>query len=260
MKPVYVNPEIARILGPSLGKQGAFQAYSGTDIKAYIYLPLITKSTLSGKNLPKAKLFGELQTISISSTRSVSPIRVFGRSSPIGYTRGARTFAGTLVFASVNQDIFEDLYDESIEESSNAASTSLTSDQLPPFSIIITAANEKGAAAVHAVHGITLVNYGTTYSIDDLYTEVTYSYVATDVMPLTSVSASTLRSKQENERPKYSYPDISTHIQNSLKKAYGTQEDMVENARQYLESQNAYYRGVDRLEEDVRNSLKDTLR
>lgn len=232
-KPVYVNESVARILGPSLGKSGSFQSYAGTDIRAYIYLPLITQSRLRGETIPnKSKLFAELQTISISSTRSVSPVRVFGRSSPVGYTRGARTFAGTLVFASINQDVFADIYDESIAESTMAMSSSLVSDQLPPFSIAITAANEKGGAAVQIIHGITLVNYGTTYSIDDLYTEVTYSYVATDVLPLLSRSASVNRSELNSKvKPRQeSYANISTHIQNSLRKAYGTAEDLIRKA------------------------------
>lgn len=173
-KPVFVNNEVARLLGPSLGRQGSFQSYSGIDISCYVYFPDITKSSLTRDSRKKTKLFAELQTLSISSTRSISPVRVLGRSSPLAYTRGARSFAGTMVFASVNQDVFADIYDESIAESTLYSSSSMVADQLPPFSIVITAANEKGGAAIQVVHGITIVNYGTTYSIDDLYTEVTY--------------------------------------------------------------------------------------
>tara|TARA_R110002074_G_scaffold402324_1_gene607034 strand:+ start:73447 stop:74190 length:744 start_codon:yes stop_codon:yes gene_type:complete len=234
---VFVNDEVAKQLGPSLGRQGAFQSYSGTDISAFIYLPLLAKSSMKGKAPKKSKLFATLQTMSISSTRSVSPVRVFGRSSPLAYTRGARTIAGTLVFASVNEDVFQDIYDEGIAESTLASSSSLLSDQLPPFSIVITAANEKGAAAIHAVHGITLVNYGTTYSIDDLYTEVTYTYVATDVVPLISTSVSSARSKRDDQLPSSSYPNVSDLVQKNIKKAYGTEEDMVRRALMRLNSE-----------------------
>lgn len=227
---VFVNSEVARLLGPSLGRQAEYQSYSGTDISAFIYLPLLAKSSMKGKIPKKSKLFGSLQTMSISSTRSVSPVRVFGRSSPLAYTRGARTIAGTLVFAAVNQDVFSDIYDESVAESTLASSSSLLSDQLPPFSIVITAANEKGAAAVHAVHGITLVNYGTTYSIDDLYTEVTYSYVATDVVPLLANSSSLARAERDENLPSTTYPTVTELIQRNIKKAYGTEEDLVRRA------------------------------
>jgi hypothetical protein len=171
-------------------KSHQFQTFAGTDITAVMYLPLLTKSSFSSGDVPKFKVFADLQTVSISSTRSVSPVRVFGRSSPVGYTRGARTFAGTLVFATIRKDPFVDVADASITESFANASTSIVADQLPPFSIVINAVNEAGAVAGQIIHGITITNYGTTYSVDDLYTETTYTYVATDVHPLTAGSMS----------------------------------------------------------------------
>jgi hypothetical protein len=218
---------VAKILGPALGKQQNFQSYSGTDISAFIYLPLLAKSSLKGKLAKKAKALATLQTLSISSTRSVSPVRVLGRSSPMAYTRGARTIAGTLVFASVNQDVFQDIYDHDIAESTLQSSSSMLSDQLPPFSIVITAANEKGGAAIQVIHGVTLVNYGTTYSIDDLYTEVTYTYVATDVLPLISSSVSIKRGQWDDllEKTAGGLSTLGDLIYKNMKKAYGTAED-----------------------------------
>lgn len=175
---------------PTATRYDDFQSFAGSDIQALIYLPSITKNTLLGtEGAAKFKIFANLQTISISSTRSVSPVRVFGRSSPIGYTRGARTFAGSLVFATIKKDPFIDVMDSDIGESFVNATTSMGVDQLPPFSILITACNEAGVAASQIIHGVTITNYGTTYSIDDLYTETTYTYVATDVVPLSSSAA-----------------------------------------------------------------------
>ena len=225
-KKTYVSTNVANTIGKGLGNQGSFQSFSGTDITAMIYLPLLTKNTSLGKSTSKTKILAELQTISISSTRSISPVRVLGRSSPVAYTRGATTFAGTLVFASVNQDVFRDIYDEDIASATFLSSTSLTSDQLPPFSIVITAANEKGAAAIQIIHGVTLVNYGTTYSIDDLYTEVTYSYVATDVIPLYSF-------KDQMDKDislKYfsaGLVNLSKKIKEEMGRAYGSVEDKI---------------------------------
>ena len=169
-------------------KAASFQSFAGTDIQATMYLPLITRGSITNPNSPKVKVFADLQTISISSTRSVSPVRTLGRASPLTFTRGARTFAGTLVFATINKDAFQEIYDVSMAESAMTASTSMVSDQLPPFSVVITASNESGGIAAQIIHGITLVNYGTTYSVDDLYTETTYSYVAQDASPLSTNS------------------------------------------------------------------------
>jgi hypothetical protein len=183
----FANDGIKKLIAPNLRGQSNFQSFAGTDITVVAYIPYVDSVISSSRQYKK---FAEIQTISISSTRSMSPIRVLGKSSPAGYTRGARTFAGTMVFASLNHDVFQEMYTVGIQESAFYHSTSQISDQLPPFTIVITAANEKGAAAVQAIYGITLVNYGTTYSIDDLYTEVTYTYVAQDVSPFTNMSLS----------------------------------------------------------------------
>lgn len=173
-QPNYINEEVRTRLGPGHRAKGFYQAFAGTDIQAIMYMPLLTLGDATNSGQKKFKVFAELQTISISSTRSVSPVRVLGRSSPIGYTRGASTIAGTMVFASINADAFSEVYDISIAENISSATTSLVSDQLPPFSIVITAANESGGVALQLINGITLTNYGTTYSIDDLYTETSY--------------------------------------------------------------------------------------
>lgn len=199
-------------------KYEEYQTFAGPDIKAIMYLPLLTKGTLIGNNSPKFKIFADLQTISISSTRSVSPVRVFGRSSPLGYTRGARTFAGSLVFATIKKDPFLDVIDAGISESFVNATTSLVADQLPPFSIIVTACNEAGAAASQVIHGITITNYGTTYSVDDLYTETTYTYVATDVMPL---SVNNVRQDVKSASTQsISFTSVTDEIERSLGTAY----------------------------------------
>jgi hypothetical protein len=179
------NPHIGKYIPQTRGDD--FQTFSGTDMQVFAYFPILE---VTNPNVTKYKLFAEIQTVSISSTRSISPVRVLGSSSPIAYTRGARSFAGTMVFATINEDPFNSVFSIADSESMMASSTSLSSDQLPPFNIVIIGATEKGAAAVHILNGITLVNYGTTYSVDDLYTETTYSYVAADCTTLRSLPMS----------------------------------------------------------------------
>lgn len=180
----FINKKVEEAMSFINTKARLTQTYSGIDIKCVMYLPLMTRGSVENTDKPKIKIFADLQTLSISSTRSITPVRVLGKSSALTYTRGARTFAGTMVFASINRDAFADVYDVGLLESYINASSTMISDQLPPFSIILTASNELGGIATHAIHGVTLVNYGTTYSIDNLYTETTYSYVATDVSPM----------------------------------------------------------------------------
>lgn len=222
--PYYINEAVRRELGDT--RNSYYQAYAGTDIQAAIYLPLLTKGSALGKDTPKFKLFAELQTISISSTRSVSPVRVLGQSSPIDYTRGARTFAGTIVFATLNKDVFSEIHDVGLAESMMNSSTSLTADQMPPFSVVITASNEAGGAAMQVIHGITLINYGTTYSIDDMYTETQYTYVATDCSPLMPTSTSAYRSMKGMQDAQVAVKTLTTILGDSMQKAYTSYQSL----------------------------------
>jgi hypothetical protein len=213
-----------------------FQTFSGSDIKALMYLPLLTKGSLYTSQAIKFKIFADLQTISISSTRSVSPVRVFGRSSPLGYTRGARTFAGSLVFATIRRDPFIDVADSSISESYINASTSMIADQLPPFSVIINAVNESGAAASQLIHGITITNYGTTYSVDDLYTETTYTYVATDVQVLTPEALKRTKGAGMNGTDAgngSSFTNVTSLVESNMAVAYGTVDEIRNAAKKF---------------------------
>ena len=51
-------------------------------------------------------------------------------------------------------------------------------DEIPPFNVLIRGANEYGAMSSGILVNVVLTNFGTTFSVDDLYTEATYSYVA----------------------------------------------------------------------------------
>lgn len=60
-------------------------------------------------------------------------------------------------------------------------------DQVPPFNISIVLANEQGAAATKSILNVVLVNEGGGYTVDDLQSQVAYTFLAKDITPLTSV-------------------------------------------------------------------------
>lgn len=131
------------------------------------------------------RVFAELQTLSLSSTRSVHAVRCLGESAARDYTRGARTFAGSLIFTMFNKDPFEDVLRLDTKNEAYSGREPFFIDQLPEFDIIITAINEMGLVSKALVGGITLTHYGTTLSIHDIYTEITYGYVAKWYIPMT---------------------------------------------------------------------------
>ncbi len=60
-------------------------------------------------------------------------------------------------------------------------------DRLPQFNILVTGINERGHMVQSALFDVTIIAGGTTYSVDDMYTEQQHTYVARWMTPMTSV-------------------------------------------------------------------------
>jgi hypothetical protein len=146
-------------------------SFSGCDIRAGVIVP-------EGKGAIKKvfRTFAELQTISISTHRGLAPVRCLGESWAREYTPGTRSVGGTLIFSVLHNDVFQSLLRLGAKE----GYTPFThiSDQIPPFTIIITATNELGQEAAMYIQDVTLMNSGMTLSIDDIFTETQMQFVA----------------------------------------------------------------------------------
>lgn len=156
---------------PRYRPEVVYNTYSGADIVAEIVLPN-----------EKPMVIGELQTISFSVHRENSPIRILGHVNPIGFVKGARTIAGSLIFTVFNYYAFY-----RIRQFQTAISQGLypLADMLPPFDVVVTFSNELGSLSKMKLYGVTIVDEGQTMSIDDLITEQTYTYVARGIQPMT---------------------------------------------------------------------------
>jgi len=62
-------------------------------------------------------------------------------------------------------------------------STATYVDQLPPFDIVIVAANEYGKAATMRIYGVEILNEGSGFSIDDIVIENQMTYVCRTILP-----------------------------------------------------------------------------
>jgi len=161
-------------------KSVEFSSYAGSDIMCTIFIPVPNiapirdmgqqGSIVGGGHI---KLNMELQTLTVSSARSVHPVRRIGEVAPATYTRGARTIAGTMIFTTLFRDAFADIYQKSVEDGETDLENFFV-DQIPKFNMLVSAANEYGESASSVLTGIHLTNFGTTLSIDDMYTEATY--------------------------------------------------------------------------------------
>ena len=158
----------------------SYRSYSGTDISAMILVP----------NEPRPLVLGDLQTISYSIHRESKPVRLLGQVNPAGFVSGNRTIAGSLIFINFEMYTFYRLaqYQELVYGSPDGSVTPMfpLADMLPPFDIVITAANEYGSFSSMKINGVKIVDEGGTMSIEDLVTESQYTFMATGIEPMKS--------------------------------------------------------------------------
>lgn len=150
------------------------RTFSGADMVAHILLP-------GEKPIP----LGNLSTFSYSIYREKVPIRTLGRINVRGFAKGTRTVAGTMIFTVFDEHVVNTLRSK-IQYLYEAGR--LKADELPPFDIIITGANEYGASAAMRVYGCTIIDEGMTVSIEDIFTETTWQYQARDIRLLENLS------------------------------------------------------------------------
>lgn len=172
-----------------------YTSMSGCDIQAFI----------------ESALLGNIQGISFSITREKAPIYVMGQADPVSFSRGKRGIAGSLIFTNFDREALWDVknsqtlklkyfqkpfdvaaggrsYDlnKTVGGDGSLSAVSATanySDQIPPFSIVLTGANEYGQSMWMSIMGVELLNEGAGLSIDDIVNETQMTFVARGVVP-----------------------------------------------------------------------------
>lgn len=189
--------------------KGKYTSFAGSDIVASITLP---PEISDGKPI----VIGTLQTITYSTHRETSPVRTLGRINPVGFTSGARTIAGSLIFTVFDHNVVYDIQERILDYVLNGKSTKTPSDndegysldtykklinvagynlsnlknqhilmdEMPPFDVTISMRNEYGNGGSLVIRGLTIVDEGQVMSIEDMITENTMSYMAMDIRPL----------------------------------------------------------------------------
>lgn len=143
--------------------------YTGCDITIVF--------TINGQPIP----IGNISAISYSIHREKVPVRTLGHTYPRGFTRGARTLAGTIVFSVFNRYALAANLSKYRFEPDYGVMNSPLIDQLPPFDATITYINEFGDQSVMRILGIEITDEGQTHSVDDMMIENIVQYVAQDI-------------------------------------------------------------------------------
>lgn len=176
---------------------------------------------------------GALSGITWSVTREKAPIYTMGSPNPRSFSRGKRGIAGSLMFTVFDRPgLYAMLANKFATDRESGSYFTRTSnilpgtdtatqherglypydkqsvgvqsafayyaDQVPPFDITITFANETGQAAVRSIYGVEILNEGSGVSMDDVVIEETMTFVAREIGPMIATSRDFATSELEN--------------------------------------------------------------
>lgn len=140
---------------------------------------MVASVTLPTKRTYK---LGNLSTLSISSHRDKFPVTSLGSIKVKGFTGGHRTIAGTMVFSSFDRNAWYKLV-EGVGVSIDKTVYRIMPDDMPLFDITITFVNETGDIAFTGLLGVTILDEGETFSVDNIVNMESYSYMAKEKLP-----------------------------------------------------------------------------
>lgn len=176
-------------------KLNGYNSYSGVDAVVTARINSIHSSVQNLKE--KTYVLSSLQTISVSTHQDKRPVRVIGSVNSLDYVMGQRTVAGSLVFTVFDKHFATEMF-EDLQKATGK--TFRMVDEMPGLDLTISFANEYGRKSRMAIYGVKFVNEGQVISINDLFTENTFQFVATSLEPLRKdVSSGTSEGVNKNK-------------------------------------------------------------
>ena len=183
-----------------------YNSYSGCDIVVTASLPLI-----NGQAVSKYYTLGSIQTLSISTHQDKRPVRSLGIINAKDYVMGPRTIAGSMVFAVFNKHFATEI----MKDLGGTQTSVILPDEIPALDITISFANEYGKKSRMAIYGVKIINEGQVMSINDLYTENTYQFVALGLEPLSSTDSNDNEQGSQKNNNSNNQDIISTDTETS---------------------------------------------
>ena len=240
-----------------------YNSYSGCDAIVTAQLANIDGNSAISNN---CYTLGSLQTLSTSTHQDKVPVRNIGNINAIDYTMGQRTIAGTMVFAVFDRHFADEIFKDLREYTNN---TIILADEIPALNLTITLANEYGSKSRMALYGLKFVDEGQVLSINDLYTENTFQFVAVGLDPLTAEERTWAKNKHDKKTnktyistgniPFESYDGTSYHGGSKNPTGGGEIPGDISNTNQYIPEDNKveppYYKINQPITEDGKGIL-----
>lgn len=128
-----------------------------------------------------------MQTLTYSLFSPQTPVYALGSHMASGFIRGPRTVAGSLIFTVFDRHPLITAFHEAFAHHTgdiNCLDQNYLSDELPSFDLQVTFMNEYGQSAGLTVHDVRITSEGQVMSIEDMITENTMQYIASDITPM----------------------------------------------------------------------------
>lgn len=167
-----------------------YRTFSGHDMIVTISIQVSPSRTIN-------KVIGAFQTITYSIHNEKAPVRVLGNMNVKRYVFGPRTIAGSLILIVFDKHWMKEFLGTYAKIKNKGVEQYFLMDELPAFDLTISCCNEYGHSARMALYGVTIVNEGQVMSINDIYTENTYQFFATNVDYLDSVANVIISTKRD---------------------------------------------------------------
>ena len=135
-----------------------------------------------------------LTSVTVSTYRAKQQVRALGCVNPRGIARGSRTIAGTMIVTELDREAFWKILTKPVPTSEALAGNAMDAvlvDQVAPFNLVLIFANEYGKAAYRYLYDVDIVSNGVVYSVHDMFSEGTLSFMASDLTPLTPIAGMT---------------------------------------------------------------------
>lgn len=155
-------------------------SYSGVDM-------VVTAQLCMGNTKSEYMTMGSLQTISYSVYDRMEPIHSLGNINAKDYVHTHRYIAGSMVFAVFDQHWCKEFIEAYMKTAGISSSEKILTDEIPPMNLTISMGNEYGCSSRIALYSVRLFNEGMTMSVNDIYTEHTYQFVALNIDYLENV-------------------------------------------------------------------------
>lgn len=155
-------------------------SYSGTDM-------VVTAQLCINNTKSEFMTMGSLQTITYSVYDRMEPIHSLGNVNAKDYVHTHRYIAGSMIFAVFDQHWAKEFIEKYCKSAGIPESDKILTDEIPPMNITISMGNEYGCSSRVALYGVRLFNEGMTMSVNDIYTEHTYQFVALNIDYLENV-------------------------------------------------------------------------